>query len=74
MLFLVTGDPLFDEDVRVTVSNMINRTLADEVRKQILPNSSLPDTNAPILPEVTASVVSVIDNEENYISVVRYCF
>lgn len=50
---------------------MLNRTLAGEVRKQIHPNFILPDTNAPVMPEPAASVVSVIDNEEVYVAIVR---
>lgn len=53
---------------------MINRTLANEVRKQILPNVILSDTNVPVIPEPAASVVSVMDNEEIYVAVVRYRF
>ena len=53
------------------VAKMINKTLANEVRKQIHPNVILPNSDVPLKPEPTASVVSVMDNEEIYVSIVR---
>lgn len=53
------------------VAQMTNKTLADEVRKQIHPNVILPNSDVPSMPEPAASVVSVIDNEEIYVAVVR---
>ena len=64
------GDPLFDPSVKTVVSDMINTTLADKVREQILPNISLPDVAIPALPDSTASVISVMDNQEIYATVV----
>ena len=60
------GDQLFEPRVKTVVSDMINKTLADRVREQILPNISLPDSSVPSLPDMTASVVSVMDNQEIY--------
>ncbi|XP_046458585.1 glutathione hydrolase 7-like [Daphnia pulex] len=64
------GDPLFGKDVASVVAQMTNKTLADEVRKQIHPNVILPNSDVPSMPEPAASVVSVIDNEEIYVAVV----
>lgn len=69
---MCTGDPVFGDQVATIVAKMTNQTLANEVRKQILPNVILPDSEAPVLPEPVASVVSVIDNEEIYVAAVRY--
>ena len=62
---------MFNSDVKATVNKMTNKTLANEVRKQIHPNFILPDSNVPLTPEPVATVVSVIDNDEVYASVVR---
>lgn len=56
------------------VAKMTNQTLANEVRKQIHPNVMLPDSDVPLRPEPAASVVSVMDNEEIYVAIVRYYF
>ncbi len=55
------------------VATMTNKTLANEVRKQIHPNVILPNSDVPLMPEPAASVVSVMDNEEIYVAIVRYC-
>lgn len=53
-----------------TISILLNTTFSDQVGKQILPNRILPDTNDPILPEGSSSVVTVIDNGDLYVSLV----
>jgi len=65
------GDPMFNEQIKETVNNMIDQTLADEVRNQIRPDSLLPvDTLVPSVPQSTASVTTVMDNNELQVSVV----
>lgn len=49
---------------------MLNKTLAAEVAKQILPNAILPDNAVPLIPEGSASVVTVMDNGDLYVSLV----
>ena len=63
---------MFNEQIKETVNNMIDQTLADEVRNQIRPDSLLPvDTLVPSVPQSTASVTTVMDNNELQVSVVR---
>lgn len=65
------GDPSVDAEVNATLSSMLNKTMAEEVAKQIRPDAILPDTNAPLLtPGAAASVVTVMDNQDNYVSLV----
>ena len=63
---------MFHSNVTSFVTKMTNKTLSNEVRKQILPNVILPDSEVPVMPEPAASVVSVMDNEEIYVAIVRY--
>jgi len=63
---------MFDERVKETVNKMIDPSLADEVRNQIGPDSLLPiDFLVPSTPRSTASVVTVMDNMELQVSIVR---
>lgn len=66
------GDPAFNEKVNSTIRAMTNRSASEAIRKQFIPTSFLPDRNFTVLKEASASVVSVMDNEENYVSIVRY--
>ena len=57
--------------MRLIVKDMLNRTLANEVRKQIRIDFPLPeDKLVPTVPPPQASVVSVMDNDDLYVSVV----
>lgn len=65
---------MFGNAVASIVAKMTNLTLANEVRKQIHPNVMLPESDVPLMSEPAASAVSVMDNEEIYVAIVRYFF